>query len=76
MAQCVHLDRSGRRCLQEAAEDSSFCALHAAERAAEIEERAPETQKWVVRLAALLLLALFLLPLAVEGYRMLRALLR
>lgn len=75
MPVCLHLDNRGRRCPQEAEEDSPFCARHAPVSPAESGETPPEWRKRVLRLAALFLLVLFLLPLVIQGYRMLKALL-
>lgn len=74
MAQCLHLDTRGRRCGQPAEEELPFCPAHGELSAARVEQ-AVVLRRQVLRLAALLLLAVFLLPLAVQGYRMLRSLL-
>ncbi len=74
MGQCLHLDARGGRCQGEAEEGLSFCRAHGREAAAESEQPAA-LRRLVLRVAAFLLLVIFLLPLAVEGYRILRALL-
>lgn len=73
MPPCLHLDTRGRRCPREADGGGHFCDEHAG-----LYVDAPaglDFRQLGVRLAALLLLMIFLLPLAVQGYRMLRALL-
>lgn len=73
MPPCLHLDTRGHRCPREADASGHFCDEHAGLYAG----AAPELdfRRLAIRLAALLLLMLFLLPLAVQGYRMLRSLL-
>ncbi|MGH9803759.1 MAG: hypothetical protein ACRD4D_01205 [Candidatus Acidiferrales bacterium] len=73
MPPCLQVDTRGRRCPREANEDGHFCDEHAALGAAGGEPR--DLRRLGFRLAALILLVIFLLPLAVQGYRMLRALL-
>jgi len=73
MPPCLHLDTRGRRCPQEADEGGNFCAAHGAPGADAREP--PDLRRVGLRLAALVLLVIFLLPLAVQGYRMLRSLL-
>lgn len=73
MPPCLYLDTRGRRCPRDADEDGNFCAEHAAPVAGAREEAG--LRRLGIRLAAFLLLVIFLLPLAVQGYRMLRALL-
>lgn len=73
MPPCLHIDTRGRRCPQEADEDGHFCQEH---RTLGPDGRAPlDLRRLGFRLAALILLLIFLLPLAVQGYRMLRSLL-
>lgn len=74
MAPCLHMDAGGRRCRREAEEGVPFCSRHAPESGAP-PLVSPGTRRVVFRLAALILLALFLIPLLVQGYRVLRALL-
>lgn len=74
MAQCLYLDPRGRRCRLEAAEEQPFCAGHAEVSAAGVEPTVT-LRRLVLRLAALVLLLIFLLPLAVQGYRILKSLL-
>jgi hypothetical protein len=73
MPTCLYLDTRGRRCPREADELGHFCAEHAGHVPGSGEALA--IRRLGIRLAALLLLLVFLLPLAVQGYRMLRALL-
>jgi hypothetical protein len=73
MAQCLHLDAHGRRCRREAGEDAYFCDTHFPVAAAE--PLGARLRKWGLRLAALLLLVVFLFPLAIQVYRFLRAML-
>lgn len=73
MPPCLHLDTRGRRCAREAEENGHFCWEHAA--LGGIEPEPLDLRRLGYRLAALLLLVIFLLPLAVAGYRMLRSLL-
>ena len=73
MPPCLYLDTRGRRCPREAEEDGHFCGEHAV--LGGIEREPPDLRRLGYRLAALLLLIIFLLPLAVQGYRMLRSLL-
>jgi hypothetical protein len=73
MPPCLYLDTRGRRCPQEADADGQFCAEHAG--LVPHEQEPLDLRRLGFRLAALLLLVIFLLPLAVQGYRMLRSLL-
>lgn len=73
MPPCLYLDTRGRRCPREAEEDGHFCREHAA--LAGIVPEPLDLRRLGYRLAALLLLVIFLLPLAVQGFRMLRSLL-
>ena len=68
MPQCFYLDAHGRRCPRDAEAGRMLCwehdpeALHAP----------PDLRKLAFRLAALLLLIVFLVPLFYEAYRMLK----
>ena len=73
MPQCLHINEKGRRCRREAEDDSTFCRWHAPEPLAEPPLLTPELWKLVLRIAALLVLAAFLFPLALQGYWLLRA---
>jgi len=73
MPPCLHLDTRGRRCPREADEQGHFCVEHGALGAGEREPL--DLRRRGFRLAALILLVIFLLPLAVQGYRLLRSLL-
>jgi len=75
MAECLHLDAGGRRCRREAAAGRVFCAGH--EAALDFApESAPEAlRRFLLRLVALGLLALFLFPLLAQAYQALRNLL-
>lgn len=73
MPPCLHLDTHGRRCPREADEGGNFCAEHGPLGADGREP--PDLRRMGLRLAAFVLLVIFLLPLAVQGYRMLRSLL-
>lgn len=73
MAQCFYLDSRGRRCPQEAEEDKPFCAEHDPEGTPSLVSQ--RLKKASYRVAALLLLVLFLLPLMVQAYRILMAVL-
>lgn len=75
MTQCLYLDSQGRRCRNPAEEGTPFCLGHDPESAAGIPREGRGLRRWVFRLVALLLLAIFLIPLVVRGYRLLRALL-
>jgi hypothetical protein len=74
MAQCLHVDKNGRPCSSKAEEGASFCRHHSRE-GAEAVWPGVDPRRLAFRLAALLLLLIFLLPLALQGYRMLRSLL-
>ncbi len=69
MPPCLQLQRSGRPCPNEAVEGSFFCLRH---RQGARELPWDSLRRWLFRLAAVLLLAALLLPLAVQGYRMIR----
>jgi hypothetical protein len=73
MAQCFHLDSRGRRCRRETDKGVYFCDEHAPD-AAPVPPTA-SLRRWGFRLAALILLVVFVLPLMVEVYRFLRAML-
>lgn len=66
MGQCLHLDASARQCKQQAAEGELFCWAHQSGDRPEVAWR-----KWVFRLAALVLLLLFVL----QSYLLLKTLL-
>lgn len=74
MAQCLHIDARGRRCPEAAGEDVPFCSRHRAPSEPQPLLLGGEGRRLLFRLAALLLLAIFLAPLLVQGYRLLRAL--
>jgi len=76
MARCLHLERNGRQCAREAEEGVPFCAWHAEANAAEALPVGYVLRRWIFRVAAVALLGLFLIPLLVEGWRVLRSLLR
>lgn len=73
MPQCVHLDPRGRRCQREADEGLPFCRWHDPER--QLWPSVLDRRRLAFRLAALILLAIFLIPLAIQGYRLLKTLL-
>lgn len=73
MPPCLHVDTRGRRCPREADEQGHFCVEHGALDPSR--RMPPDLRRLGFRLAALMLLMIFLLPLAVQGYRMLRSLL-
>jgi hypothetical protein len=73
MPQCFHLDSTGRRCCRETDEGLYFCDEHAP--GAAPVSAAERLRKWGIRLAALVLLVVFMLPLAVQVYRFLRGML-
>lgn len=75
MAQCIHLDEAGRRCSLPAAEESSFCRWHDPESLVAAPRLRALVRRRVFRLAAFILLVVFLLPLLVQGYRLLKSLL-
>ena len=68
MPQCFYLDTRGRRCPRDAQEGMLFCWDHDPEAARE----PVSLRKIVLRLAALLLLIAFLVPLFYGAYRLLR----
>ncbi len=74
MAQCLHLDSQGRRCRNQAAEGNPFCVWHEDASNVEAPLVGPALRRWIFRLVALVLLAIFLIPLVLRGYRLLRAL--
>ncbi|MGH9787128.1 MAG: hypothetical protein ACRD4U_00310 [Candidatus Acidiferrales bacterium] len=69
MPQCFHLDSRGRRCRRETDEGVYFCEAHVP--GAGRERPALDWRKLGLRLAALLLLMAFLLPLVMRAYRFL-----
>ena len=69
MPQCFHLDSRGRRCRRETDEGVYFCDEHAPGVAPG--QPAVDLRKLGFRLVALILLAVFLLPLMVRAYRFL-----
>jgi len=73
MPQCFHLDSRGRRCRRETDDGVYFCDEHALD--AEPQRPGVNWRKLGLRLAALVLLVAFLLPLVVRGYRFLMELL-
>ncbi|MFQ5723402.1 MAG: hypothetical protein ACE5G6_02830 [Terriglobia bacterium] len=76
MAQCQHLDANGRRCPQEADEGRAFCPWHEPGSPLPPPLMGKSLRRWAYRLAALLLLTIFLIPLLVQAYRIVRALIR
>lgn len=76
MAQCQHLDANGRRCPEEADDGRAFCLWHEPGSPIPPSLMGRGLRRWVYRLAALLLLALFLIPLVVQAYRVVRAFIR
>lgn len=74
MAQCMHLDIRGRRCWLEAAEGLPFCPGHSQEGSTPLPPGV-DRQRLAFRLAALILLVIFLVPLVMQGYRLLKSLL-
>jgi hypothetical protein len=75
MAECLHLDAGGRRCRQEAAAGSVFCADHDPATGSAPESAGEALRRFLLRLVALGLLALFLIPLVLHAYQLLRELL-
>jgi len=75
MAECLHLDAGGRRCRREAAAGGAFCPSHEPAGAPAPESAWGELRRFLLRLVALGLLALFLFPLLVQAYELLRELL-
>lgn len=75
MAQCMYLDETGRRCWRTAEEESPFCRWHSEEVSPEPGRKGLNLPRLLFRLAALLLLAAFVIPLAIQGYRLIKALL-
>ncbi len=73
MPQCFHLDSGGRRCRRETDEGIYFCEAHAPD--TPTQPAAASLRKWGLRVAALILLVAFLLPLAIQVFRFLRAML-
>lgn len=74
MAQCLHLEDGGRPCRFEAEEGSSFCRWHSSDGARALGPGL-DLRRLAFRLAALLLLLAFLVPLGIQGYRLVKALL-
>ena len=73
MAECLHLDESGRRCRREAEARSWFCGDHSPQIGLEPRPLAPAPRKFFLRLAAVFLLAVFLGPLLLQWYQLLMA---
>jgi len=69
MPQCFYLDARGRRCPRDAENGTMFCREHDPEALRE----PPDLRRLGFRLAALVLLIVFLAPLLYEAYRLLRA---
>ena len=67
MPQCFHLDSRGQRCRRETDEGVYFCDEHVLNAAPT--QPAVDLRKFGFRLVALILLAVFLLPLLVRVYR-------
>jgi hypothetical protein len=74
VAHCLHLENDGRPCRFEAEEGTSFCRWHSRKSAAPLWPGL-DLRRLVLRLAALVLLLVFLVPLGVQGYRLLKSLL-
>lgn len=74
MRQCLYMQPDGKRCPQPAETDYPFCRWHLR---VMLEEEDPgrRRRRALLRLAALVALVAFLLPLAVQGYRLLKAML-
>jgi len=68
MPQCHHLDPRGRRCPRDAEGGTMFCVEHDLQALQE----PPNLRKAGFRLAALLLLIVFLVPVLYAAYRILR----
>lgn len=74
MTQCLHLNAGGRRCLSDAEEGLPFCRGHGGQRRMGLHP-SPNLRRLAFRLTAFVLLVIFLIPLMVQGYRMLKSLL-
>lgn len=74
MHQCLYMQPDGKRCPQRAETDSPFCRWHLRVMMDEEDPRR-RRRRTVLRLAALVALVAFLLPLALQGYRLLKAML-
>ncbi len=74
MAECLHLDAGGGRCRREAAAGSVFCPGHEPALDFAPESAAEALRRFLLRLVALGLLALFLIPLLAQAYQLLREL--
>lgn len=72
MARCLYLDSRGRRCGRDALDAQTFCVEHLLLGAGRPPEPVP-LRKIVFRVVALTLLVIFLIPLLMQGYRILRA---
>lgn len=75
LVQCVHLGPAGDRCPHAAQDDSPFCHWHDPENRAEPISLGARLRRLGIRLAALVLLVIFLTPLVVQGYQLIKALL-
>jgi hypothetical protein len=71
MSQCLHYERDGHRCHQEAVEGENFCFEHDPE----YYSSAAHWRRLGLRVAALVLLLAFVVPLLLTGWRVLLALL-
>jgi predicted nucleic acid-binding Zn ribbon protein len=74
MSQCLQIQSNGSRCPHPAEAGYSFCRWHI-EEMLEAEDPGRRWRRFVLRMAALILLLIFLLPLALQGYRLLQAML-
>lgn len=72
MGRCLYLDSRGRRCGRQALEEQTFCAEHLLLGGGPPAEPIA-LRKLVFRVVALTLLVIFLIPLLMQGYRILRA---
>ncbi len=68
MPQCHYLDSRGRRCPRDAEEGRMFCGEHDPQALQE----PPNLRKAALRLAALRLLIVFLVPMLYAAYRILQ----
>lgn len=75
MGQCVHIEKDGSRCPHPAEESYLFCRWHIQLQLMEEEDPARRWRRFLFRVAALLILLAFLVPLAIEGYRLLKSML-
>lgn len=74
MNQCLYIERDGKRCPHPAETHYTFCRWHL-QALEEAEEPKRRLRRAVFRLVGLVVLIAFLLPLAIQGYRLLKAML-